>query len=88
MEPLSIAASSSSPNSRGMQRAAALWLIARALHPHRLTGGRPRLDCPSPRSATAGSLSGYTGSEGFLDDVELLNAKRFPDPATVRIDWA
>lgn len=28
------------------------------------------------------------GHEGYLDDLELLNAKRFPDPATVHIDWA
>jgi hypothetical protein len=25
------------------------------------------------------------GHEGYLDDLELLNASRFPDPSTVRI---
>lgn len=25
------------------------------------------------------------GFEGYLDDLELLNARQFPDPATVRI---
>lgn len=25
------------------------------------------------------------GFDGYLDDVELLNARRFPDPTTVRI---
>jgi hypothetical protein len=28
------------------------------------------------------------GHEGYLDDLELLHAERFPDPATVRIERA
>lgn len=63
-----------------------------AVEVDRSRAGRAPYDdqCPAARLDVEGAGHGKLlvwlhGFEGYLDDVELLNARRFPDPATVRV---
>jgi hypothetical protein len=65
-----------------MRLAAASPSLDLAWHQPHTTTGSVRHVCRSRPPATAGCSDSF---EGYLDDFELLNASRFPDPATVNI---